>query len=237
MWLAIDTSGDRATVAVGDASGPRAERALSGARQHAGALLPLIDSVLAESRASLDDLEGILLADGPGSFTGLRVGASVAKGLAATRRMEFRTAPALLLAAAGALPPHRGPVLSVADALRGEVYVAVYDVAPDKVQVVRPPTVVAAEAAAALAQAGTAVVGRAPEPVLAALAHAVHGPRLVPPASPAVTLLELLDVAGGLAVVADPDRWEPEYGRPAEAQRRWEEAHGRALPDPPGHFG
>jgi tRNA threonylcarbamoyladenosine biosynthesis protein TsaB len=236
MWLAIDTSGDRATVAVGDAAGPRAERALAGARQHAGALLPMIDVVLGESGVTLDALDGVLLADGPGSFTGLRVGASVVKGLLATRQLEFRTAPALLIAATGALPPHAGPILSVRDALRGELYAAVYDRGDGRVGVLRPPTVVAAADAPGLAPRGAALVGIAAEPVLAALAHALGGPRLVAPASPAAVLLELLDVDGALTSVTDAERWEPVYGRPAEAQRKWEETHGRSLPDPPGHL-
>ena len=232
MWLAIDTSSDRAAVAVGDASGPRAERSLQGARQHAAALLPMIDAILGEAGVTLDTLDGVLLADGPGSFTGLRVGASVAKGIAAVRGLEVRTAPALLIVAAGALPPHSGPVLALSDALRGEVYAAIYDVQETAISVLRPPTVVSAGEAWGIAPAGAAVVGTAHESVLAAVAGRLKGPRLVPPVATAAALLELLDRTGGLISVGDIGRWEPTYGRPAEAQRKWEEAHGRPLPDP-----
>ena len=236
MWLALDTSADRASVALGDAAGPRAERALVGARQHAAGLLPMIDALLAEVGIALSDLDGVLLADGPGSFTGLRVGASVAKAVAAAHGLEVRTAPALLLNAAGALPPHRGPVLSVSDALRGELYAAVYELAEEKIAVIRAPTVAPIAEVARLAPHGAAVVGPAPEPVLAGLARELGGSRLIPPAAPATALLELLDVPGVLTKVEDVGRWEPVYGRPAEAQRKWEEAHGRALPDSPGHL-
>lgn len=237
MWLAIDTSADRAAVAVGDAAGPRAERSVQGARQHAAQLLPMIDAVLAEVGADLATLDGVLLADGPGSFTGLRVGAAVAKGIAVARGLEVRTAPALLILAAGALPPHAGPVLALTDALRGDVYAAVYDVQETSVTVRRAPTVVKAADAAALAPGGAAVVGTAHESILAAAAAALKGPRLAPPAATAAVLLELLDRSGALAPVADIGRWEPAYGRPAEAQRKWEEAHGRPLPDPTGDAG
>lgn len=236
MWLALDTSADRASVALGDAAGPRAERALIGARQHAAALLPMIDALLAEVGVGPADLDGVLLADGPGSFTGLRVGGSVAKAVAIAHGLEVRTAPALLLNAAGALPPHRGPVLSVSDALRGELYAAVYELADEKAVVLRTPTVAPVAEVARLAPPGSAVVGLAPEPVLAGLARDLAGSRLIPPAAPATALLELLDVPGALTKVADIGRWEPVYGRPAEAQRKWEEAHGRALPDSPGHL-
>ncbi|MGB7212491.1 MAG: tRNA (adenosine(37)-N6)-threonylcarbamoyltransferase complex dimerization subunit type 1 TsaB [Gemmatimonadales bacterium] len=237
MWLAIDTSADRAAVAVGDASGPRAERSLRGARDHAKALLPMIETVLGEAGVTLEQLDGILLADGPGSFTGLRVGASVVKALVAARAIEVRTAPSLLLLAAGALPPHAGPVLAVSDALRGEVYAAGYDVQKAAVKVLHAPTAVPAGEAGALVAPGAALVGTASEAVLAQIAKAVGGHRLAPPASMAITLLELLDLAGGLTPIADLDRWEPLYGRPAEAQRKWEEAHGRPLPDPTGDVG
>ena len=189
MWLAIDTSADQAAAAAGDAGGPRAERSLRGARQHAAQVLPMIEAVLAEAGASLATLEGVLLADGPGSFTGLRVGAAVAKGLAAARGLEVRTAPALLILAAGALPPHRGPVLALTDALRGDVYAAVYDVQEASVSVVQAPTVVKAADAAALASRGVATVGTAHESVLAAVAARLSGPRLQAPMAPAVVLL------------------------------------------------
>lgn len=237
MWLAIDTSADEAAVAVGDAGGPRAERSLRGARQHAAQLLPMIDVVLAEAGASLETLDGVLLADGPGSFTGLRVGAAVAKGLAAARGLEVRTAPALLILAAGALPPHRGPVLALTDALRGDVYAAVYDVQETSVSVIRAPTVVSAGDAAPLASRGAATVGTVHESILAAVAARLAGPRLQAPRAPAAVLLQLLDRQGALTPVVDIGRWEPAYGRPAEAQRKWEEAHGRPLPDPASDAG
>jgi hypothetical protein len=48
----------------------------------------------------------------------------------------------------------------------------------------------------------------------------------------AVALLSLIGVSGGATEISDRDNWEPEYGRPAEAQVRWEATHGRPLPDP-----
>jgi tRNA threonylcarbamoyladenosine biosynthesis protein TsaB len=50
----------------------------------------------------------------------------------------------------------------------------------------------------------------------------------------AAALLGLIGVPGGAARVASLDAWEPGYGRLAEAQVRWEAAHGRALSDPSG---
>jgi hypothetical protein len=64
-----------------------------------------------------------------------------------------------------------------------------------------------------------------------------------PPVGPPVgvphagALLELLDLPGATALVEDPDASEPNYGRLAEAQARWERAHGRPLSHPPGGTG
>jgi hypothetical protein len=49
-----------------------------------------------------------------------------------------------------------------------------------------------------------------------------------------VKLIELAAMEGGIRKVEDALGWEPVYGRPAEAQARWESAHGRPLPDSVG---
>ena len=59
-----------------------AEASFNEKKVHAEKLVPLIDSVLREAEITLSDIEGIAVSIGPGSFTGLRIGLSVAKGLA-----------------------------------------------------------------------------------------------------------------------------------------------------------
>lgn len=236
MWLALDTSGDAASVAIGNAgAAPRAEEALHGARRHAGALVPMIDRALAEVRIGPADLEGILLADGPGSFTGLRVAASVAKGIAITHGIPVRTASALMVLAAGALPRESGPLLAVSDALRGDLYAAVYEFSDKGVTTHLAPIVLAPDVLIEQVRpfAIKGITGAAPEPLLARVHDALGAARTTPPVSGAPVLLELLPVAGALTSVADIRGWEPAYGRLAEAQRKWEETHGRSLPPAP----
>ena len=50
MWLALETAGDRASVAVGEAFEDAVEESLLGSRRHAGALLPMVTSALAAPR-------------------------------------------------------------------------------------------------------------------------------------------------------------------------------------------
>ncbi len=93
------------------------------------------------------DLDGIVVGDGPGSFTGLRVGWSVAKGLAQEAGLQFVAVPSLMAAAAGAAVRLGAvPIAACFDALRGDVYGAVYVVHPDRVEtVVAPATTTVAE--------------------------------------------------------------------------------------------
>ena len=241
MWLALDTSGDTASVAVGIAGiSPRAAGVLHGARQHAGALLPMIDQALATAKvAGASGLTGVLLADGPGSFTGLRVSASVAKAMVLTKGLQLRTAPSLLILAAGSDPRPAGPILSVLDALRGELYAAVYAFEGGGVTTYLAPTVATPEALLTMVSllAPKGITGFAPAPLLAQLQAGLGAPLLTPPAAGAPVLLSLLAVGGALTSIEDPRRWEPAYGRPAEAQRKWEERHGRPLPPAAGHLG
>lgn len=209
------------------------EEELHGARRHAGALVPLLERLLERADITLDDLRGVLLSDGPGSFTGLRVGASVAKALAHARGLAVATAPSLMVRAASHAADG-ATVLAVANALRGEVYAATYRFPPRRVETVRPASVWKPEVLAGSAPAPDVVVGDAPPKAIEVLeawsGHPVVG---LPAAWPRAALLfDLWRRDGGAAVLADVERWEPEYGRPAEAQARWEQAHGRTLPDP-----
>src|SRR5205823_6261659 len=142
LTLAFDTATDRLSVAARRDGGPVAEREVTGARRHAGALVPAVLAVLDQLGASVSEVGGLALSDGPGSFTGLRVGAALAKGLAAARGLPIWTASTLLVRAAGAGAAAGATVLAVAGALRGDRYVAAYRLTlPFKVEPLLPPRV------------------------------------------------------------------------------------------------
>src|SRR5437879_5381624 len=141
-WLAIDTATDIASVAVGEPPGTDAGVFVQGARRHAAELIVLIDHTLEQAGVRLTDLEGIVVGDGPGSFTGLRVGWAAAKGLAQQAGLSLAAVPSLM-AAAATVARQLGPVPVAAcyDALRGQVYGAVYVFRPDAVETRVAPTV------------------------------------------------------------------------------------------------
>lgn len=238
MWLALETSSDRASVAVGRPGEVLAEVSLEGARKHAGALPRLIEEALALAGVDLTALTDVVLGDGPGSFTGLRVGASVAKALVRTRGLAFHATPALagVAWAAGASPVER--VLAVANALRGEVYAAEYRFPEGRVEVLQEPAVWLPERLLADCPVPDVVCGVLPDGLAERLAEWSAGrhPRAVRGVATAGALLALAARQDGVTRVPDPAGWEPRYGRPAEAQAKWERDHGRQLPDTPGHL-
>jgi tRNA threonylcarbamoyladenosine biosynthesis protein TsaB len=235
MWLALDTATDRASVAIGVPGAVAREANIGGARRHAAALLPAVQDLLGEAGASLDDLQGIAVSDGPGSFTGLRVGASVAKALVHARKVPLWTAPSLMVRAAG-VARDGGLVVPVASALRGEVYAAAYRFFADRIETDLAPSVCRP---AELIESGLEpklVVGESPPEILLALERWIGRPVIGPPEGwpRAALLLDLIGRRGGARLVEAARDWEPLYGRPAEAQARWEMAHGRPLPDSVG---
>ena len=228
-WLAIDTATDSASVAV-RAGEQTIARSVRGARQHAAQILPLVQQVLALAQLSLEQIAGVIVGDGPGSFTGLRIGWAAAKGLVHERQLPLITIPSLLAAA------HAAGVETVAacyDALRGQVFGAIYGFAVDRVEtLVAPALFTIPELATAVPRRPVLAVGdgaeRYRDEVLSWTGRAPVGLDALPPL--AGSLLALFSYDGARRAMGDPSVAEPVYGRPAEAQVKWEARYGRPLP-------
>jgi tRNA threonylcarbamoyladenosine biosynthesis protein TsaB len=126
MLLAINTSGSTASVALGvvDLRGVKvvATAELAG-RTYSARLIPAIAALLESRQATPRDIEAIVVVSGPGSFTGIRVGLSTAKGLAEGAGIPLIAVSRLALLANASGLPH---VLAAVDAGRGEYYVGEY---------------------------------------------------------------------------------------------------------------
>ena len=237
-WLALDTATDIASVAAGRPPTGEAGSHIQGARRHAAEILRLIYFTLGRLALKPADLDGIVVGDGPGSFTGLRIGWATAKALAQETGLDVVAVPSLLAAAAaGALPLGPVPVAACFDALRGQVYGAEYVIHPDRVDTLVAPAVCTVEELARAAPAvPRLVVGdgavRYAEAVVRWCGASPVPLEALPPA--ASLLLALFQRIGAGRPIADLATAEPVYGRPAEAQARWEARHGRPLPDPSG---
>lgn len=79
--LGIDSSTDKLAVGLADPRAVIAEKTITSAYEHASHIIGVIDALLTESSLSIKDLSGVAVAIGPGSFTGLRIGLAVAKGM------------------------------------------------------------------------------------------------------------------------------------------------------------
>jgi tRNA threonylcarbamoyladenosine biosynthesis protein TsaB len=236
--LAIDSATDRVAVAAATPEGLTIEVSLEGARRHAAAVLGLIDQLLERLEARRESIRLIAIADGPGSFTGLRVGAAVGKAIAVAGPVPMFTAPSLL-ARASAIGAEGSTVLAVSSALRGELYAGIWRFeAGGRIVECASPRALDLDGIERLPRADRAV-GDGPPELLAALSTrlglALAGPPAAHPS--AAELLRLIGRPGGAVEVVDPARWEPVYGRPAEAQAKWEREHGHALSDPGGRAG
>lgn len=123
MLLAFDTSMAACSAAVYD---PVGRRVLAGRfalmeRGHADALAPMIKDVMAEAGVTFAALERIGVTRGPGSFTGVRTGIAMARGLALALDRKIAAIDTLSAIAANA-PADRAPLVIAADARRDEVY-------------------------------------------------------------------------------------------------------------------
>lgn len=239
ITLALDSATERLSLAASD--GPRVvARHLDGPRGHAREVLTLAGELLAELGAGPRDVGLVLTGDGPGSFTGLRVATAVAKALVWGRpAVAWRTAPSLLIRAAGHVPTGGGAVLALADALRGELYAGCWRFGPGTVAAAGDPPRAVTPAQLGQYVSADVVVGTIPEHLREVVRQATGREPMVGGAAlpDARRLLWLAGCDGGTVAVADPARWQPEYGRPAEAQAVWERKHGRPLPDPSRHPG
>jgi tRNA threonylcarbamoyladenosine biosynthesis protein TsaB len=126
--LGIDTATSATAVALTLPGGRTLERrddpADGGRPGHSTHLLPLALELLEEADMEWDRIQRIAVGVGPGTFTGLRIGAATARGLAQSLEVELVGVPSMLALAHGA--PSEEHVLSVLDARRGEMYVAAY---------------------------------------------------------------------------------------------------------------
>jgi tRNA threonylcarbamoyladenosine biosynthesis protein TsaB len=181
-------------------------------------LMPAIAAVLGRACVHVDNLERVVCGAGPGSFTSLRIAGALAKGIASGVGVPLYALPSMALIVGGS-DLRSGRYLTVVDALRGEAYVGLFDVdAGNGVTELAPARLVPVLDIDEIAREhGAEIVSPSRE-----LATVVAFPK-----ARAVARLENWNAQRGPVDLAT---WEPSYGRLAEAQVRWETAHGKPLP-------
>jgi tRNA threonylcarbamoyladenosine biosynthesis protein TsaB len=129
LILAIETSSRTGSVAIGNEDELWVEKTFSGEMRHSMEILPSIQGLLAQVHATPDDLKQVYLSVGPGSFTGLRIGVTLAKAMALANAAKIVAVNTLDVMAANVpntndMPQIIAPIL---DAKRNHFFVAVYE--------------------------------------------------------------------------------------------------------------
>lgn len=127
--LSIETSTSICSVALHKDGELIGLREIEETGAHAQKLMDLIDSVLAEQKLEIKELSAIAVSEGPGSYTGLRIGVSTAKGLAFSGDLPLIGVGVLKALALGAKHhvENQGVIVSMLDARRMEVYKEIFD--------------------------------------------------------------------------------------------------------------
>jgi len=126
MILCLETSGKACSVAIGNEGALVATKEAEGEWKHSKIITLLVQDCLKEAGISQGELTAVAVSQGPGSYTGLRVGASCAKGLCYALDLPLISVPTLeLIAYPHRLGSHR--TVPMIDARRMEVYYNIYD--------------------------------------------------------------------------------------------------------------
>lgn len=218
--IAIETATMVGSIAIIDDEKVISEFTLNVKATHSEKLMAAIDHLLNVSGLGLDDMDGIAVSIGPGSFTGLRIGLSTAKGLSYALKkplISISTLDALALN----LPFSKYLVCPFLDARKGEVYAALYknsekttdDMAvspPSLIEMIKEDTVFLGD--------GIATYRDFLKEQLMDIYHEAPLPLQLPKASN-IAMLALKRLKNG--DLDDPFTLAPRYIRKSEAEIKW----------------
>jgi tRNA threonylcarbamoyladenosine biosynthesis protein TsaB len=124
--LSVDTSTSAGSILLAEDDKTMAEINVDSNQTHSARLLPGIDCLLKSTGLDLADVDAFAVIRGPGSFTGIRIGITIIKGLAETTSKPVIPITALE-AWVAKFPTRQGIIVPMIDARRNEVYAAVFE--------------------------------------------------------------------------------------------------------------
>lgn len=181
ILLAFDTAQGALSAAIMDGEGVLVSSFEPRTRGHAEALMPLLETMLAEAALGFADLDALAVTIGPGTFTGLRVGLAAARGLALARALPLVGVTTLEAVAEPAGAEADEIAIALFDARRDEVYMQAFasSLAP-----LTPPLLVGLDEAVAHLPEGKAVLVGTGAELLAPRLEAAGRPFRLSPAKP-----------------------------------------------------
>lgn len=138
--IAIDTSNKTLSVALQTEDGQLFERTIEDTLQHSVKLMPTLQQILYDSQTTMQQVTKIIVAQGPGSYTGLRIGVTVAKTLAKSLQVPLVAVSSLLplVANAVAVVPEVAYIAPFFDARRNNIFTGLYKLDEQQLQLTVP---------------------------------------------------------------------------------------------------
>jgi tRNA threonylcarbamoyladenosine biosynthesis protein TsaB len=219
VFVAIETATDFGSVAVGTGSELAGEFVTGSRSRHAESLLPALDFLLRTARVERSALQGVIVGAGPGSFTGVRIAAATARGLACGLDVPLYAYSSLAALVYEAAVDDAGAVCALFDARRGEVYAGCYQLENGALRTVMEPAVLTVEdLVQRLAAVRPRYIGEGA--VRYADRLGIAGARAAAPRASTLLRMAADDITGAATGrVAAPAGWEPSYLRTSGAER------------------
>lgn len=227
--LAFDSSGLVASVALVAERELIAEYTVNYKKTHSQTLMPMLDEIKKMANIDFKEIDGIAIAEGPGSFTGLRIGAATAKGLGMVLNKPIIPVPTVDGIAYN-LYKAKGIICPLMDARRNQVYTGLYKWENDELKVVSKQKVIEIEEIAKeinVIYEEVIFLGDGVQVFEDKLKDLIHVPySFAPPhlskqRAGAVGALGIQYLKAGIAV--DADDFAPIYLRKSQAEREYEE--------------
>lgn len=214
MLLAIDSATQILSIALHDGQALQAEWSLAAGRRHSALLAPMIEQLMQQAGLQPSDLRALAVAVGPGSYTGLRIGVALAKGLAAVDDLPLVPLTTLEIVLEAHAPSRsKWPLIATAPAGRNRVIWAKYAPSGDSWILRRPAEISAWDGLLATCDSPVTISGEISSAGLSAIAAAQQAGAQIELAPAA----DRLRRAGRLAEIAWRRLRESQEARPYPA--------------------
>lgn len=226
--LAIDTSNQLMSVALVDDDRLIIERTVNVKRNHSIQLMPAIEEIMKEAEWKPKDLTRIVVAKGPGSYTGVRIGVTVAKTLAFSLNINLVGVSSLEVLAGNGSLIEGSYCVPLFDARRGNIYTGLYQYQNDKLVQVEKDTHISAEQWAHFLKeldGPIQLLGEDRNKHMEVFKKECGEHLIELPMSRHYARASVLAERGKNLEPVDKHVFEPEYLKLAEAEQNWMEAH------------
>lgn len=222
MQLALETSTNICSVVLKDASGILHEKRTESKGSHSEQLFLFIDELKEEHHFDIWDLESIIVSEGPGSYTGLRISASAVKGLLFGQKAELYSASTLASFAVSAAThfPEPATVHSIIDARRVHLYHQKFTVNAENIIAESEVEVIPIEQFEKLVKPGEGVIGTGHRRIDAGVLSEVKVLNTKYISARSLFSLLKLDRKDQLIQKVAPQQYEPRYYTSGQAYKK-----------------